>query len=51
MSLGEPHAHIWAYMPLDTTTHPGSPTEYSMDTYSILQRENFQGLRCVTDTL
>ena len=51
MSLGEPHTHIWAYMSLGKTTHPGSLTEYSMDTFSILWRENFQGLRCVTDTL
>ena len=51
MPLGEPHTHIWAYMPLSTSISPGSPTEYSMDTYSILQQVNFQGLRCVTYTL
>ena len=50
MPLGEPHTHIWAYMPLGTSTPPWSPTEYSMDTYSILRQINFQGLRCVTYT-
>ena len=51
ISLGEPHTHIWAYMPLHMTIPPGSPTEYSMETYSILQQVNFQGIRCVTYTL
>ena len=51
ISLGEPQTHIWAYMLLGTTTPPGSLTEYSMDTYSILQQVNFQGQRCVTYTL
>ena len=46
-----PHTHIWAYMPLHMTIPPGSPTEYSMETYSILQQVNFQGIRCVTYTL
>ena len=51
MPLGEPHTHIWTYMLLGTPTPPGSPTEYSMDTYSILQQVRFQGLRCVAYTL
>ena len=41
---------IWVYMPLGTSTLPWSPTEYSMDSYSILRQINFQGLRCVTYT-
>ena len=28
MPLGEPHTHIWAYMPLGIPTHLGSPTNY-----------------------
>ena len=48
--MGEPHTHIWAYMPLGTPTPPGSPTEYFIATYSILWQVNFQGLRCVAYT-
>ena len=51
MPLGELHTHIWAYMTLGIPTLPGSPTKYSMDTYSILQEVYVQGLRCVTYTL
>ena len=53
MHLSEPHTHIriWVYVSHGTPTPPGSPTEYSMDTYSILLRVNFQGLRCMTYTL
>ena len=40
-----PYPYIWAYMALGATTPHGSPTEYSMDTYSILWEVNFQGLR------
>ena len=35
-------------MPLGIAIPPGSPTKYSMDTYSIFWQVKFQGPRCLT---
>ena len=51
MPQGKPHTHLWACMPLGIPTPSGIPTQYFMDTYSILQEVNIQGLQCVTYTL